>query len=157
MPLIVDEQAVQAQSRIAGLRVCLFTLRFTENWRQDVDDFESAMILIAVTAIMGEHLTRTSGLPQELKDLRHVYPPERLPRCNVSSLAAATGFNRETTRRKVNELIKMGLLARATDGAISLAPGLVQEASTFELIRKQIDAIVRLVNELLRDGILKAV
>src|SRR4051812_3214096 len=138
MPVKVDDAEAQAQSRIAGLRLCLFTLRFMENWRRDIDDLECVLIMIAVIAILGEHMTR-ADVDEELKDLRQVYPSDRLPRCNVSSIAAATAINRETTRRKVNDLIAKGLLAKGPDGAISFAPGKLQEPSTLELIRKQLD------------------
>jgi len=156
MPLIIDEPMAEATSRITGIRVSLLTLRLMENWRRDIDDFECAMIMVAVVAIAGERLTR-ADLDDELKDLRQVFPAELLPKCNISSIAAATGLNRETARRKVNQLIHKGLLARAEDGTVRFPSGLVQQETTWKLIRKQLDAIVRTANDMVRDGVVKSV
>jgi hypothetical protein len=156
MPLIVDAARADANSRLTGIRLTMLTLRWMENWRQDVDDCEKALILVAVIAISGERFTRAEELEEELKDLRNVFPQDRLPKCNISSIAAATGLNRETARRKVNELIEAGFLIRSAGGMISFAPGILARDSTIDLVRKQLDAVVRVVNELMRDGVLRA-
>jgi hypothetical protein len=153
MPLIIDEEQAAAQSRLTAIRMTLLTLRCMENWKQDVDDYDEAMILVAVVAITAERLTR-SGLEPEMRDLGRPIPPERLARCNVSSIAAATGLNRETARRKVGALVARGLLVRSARGAIAFTPGLLQQDSTLELVRRQLDSVVRFANDLLRDGVL---
>jgi hypothetical protein len=153
MPLVIDEAQAGAQSRMTAIRMTLLTLRCMENWKLGVDDYDSAMILVAVVAITAERLTR-ADLELELRDLGQPIPPERLARCNVSSIAAATGLNRETARRKVGELVSKGLLVRSPRGAISFPPGLLQQESTRDLVRRQLDGVVRFANELLRDGVL---
>jgi hypothetical protein len=155
MPLIVDEARADANSRLTGIRLTMLTLRCMENWRQDVDDCEKALILVAVIAISGERFTRGEDLEEELKSLRTIFPQDRLPKCNISSIAAATGLNRETARRKVNELIEAGYLVRSAGGMISFASGILQRASTIDLVRKQLDAVARTANELMRDGVLR--
>lgn len=152
MPLLVDERLAQASSRLSAIRLCMFTLRAMENWRELVDDCEKAMILIAVAAINGERFTRDEELHEELRDVRITFPQERFRSCNISSIAAATGFNRETTRRKVNELIEAGALMRLAKGALRYRPGNLQREDVLELIRKQLEVTVRLTNDLMRDG-----
>jgi len=129
-------------------------LRYMEHWRVRVDGYDAVMILVAIAAIVAERLTRDNDLEPDLKSLRHPFPPERLTPCNVSSIASATGLNRETTRRKVKELVDAGVLARI-GGGISFAPGILQQGSTQEMLRRQLDCMVKLTNELLRDGTLK--
>ena len=69
-------------------------------------------------------------------------------------IAAATGINRETARRKVNKLIAAGLLERAEGGSIRFSPGFSQRQEPSAMTRAQLDALVRIANELMRDGVL---
>ena len=153
MPLVVNPAEMDRKSRIVALRLVLLTLRCMENWKHDVDDYDRAMILVAVAAITAERLLR-GGHSQSHAALNEPLPPELMARCNVSSIASATGLNRETTRRKVDSLIEKGLLVRLANGTITFAPGIVQEQSTQELVRRQLEDIVRTGNDLLRDGVL---
>jgi|GEM_PF-1462926 len=133
----------------------MLTLRWMEKWRRNVSDYDSAMILVAVVAIAAERLTR-ADLPDELRDLSRPLPRDELARCNVRSIAAATRLNRETARRKVGALIEAGLLSKGDDGAIGFPPGHLQQDYIRELVRAQLDAVVRLTNDLCRDGTLSA-
>ena len=152
MPLTVNAGEMDAKSRIVALRLVHLTLRCMENWKHDVDDYDRAMILVAVGAITAERLLRSESSPAQAS-LGNPLPSSEIARCNVSSIAAATGLNRETTRRKVDGLIELGLLTRI-DGSITFAPGVIQEESTQDLVRRQLDHIVKTSNELLRDGVL---
>ena len=124
-----------------------------ENWKHDVNDYDRAMILIAVAAITAERLLRVND--PEFEALSTPLPVEQMAKCNVSSIAAATGLNRETTRRKVDGLIEQGLLVRAADGTLTYASGIIQEETTYVLIRKQLDTVVKTANDLIREGVLK--
>src|SRR3954447_24556034 len=119
--LKIYETAAQANSRPVGLRFALMTLRLMEHWRSHLDvDHDSAIIVLATAAITMEKFTRASFEPP-LRDIRSDMPPAQLTKCNVGSIAAATGLNRETTRRKVNTLVAAGILVR-DDGFIRLSP-----------------------------------
>jgi hypothetical protein len=154
MPLVVNPAQVDRKSRIVALRLVLLTLRCMENWKHDVDDCDRAMILVAVAAITAERILRGdhSGIHATLDE---PLPAGLMARCNVSSIAGATGLNRETTRRKVDSLIEKGLLVRLGNGTITFAPGVIQEQSTQELVRRQLDGIVRTANDLVHDGVLE--
>ena len=151
--LTVDEATASQKSRLVALRIAGLTLRMMENLRQPFEDYESGMILIAIAAILGEKLTRTS-LEPELQDLARPIPTALLTTCNINSIAAATGINRETARRKVNKLIAAGLLERAEGGSIRFSPGFSQRQEPSAMTRAQLDALVRIANELMRDGVL---
>jgi hypothetical protein len=157
MPLLVDDHKAEAFSRLVSIRLTMLTLRWMENWRSGIDDCEKALILVAVMAISGERFTRGEELDEELKDLRNPVPPERLPPCNISSIAAATGLNRETARRKVIELAEAGILDRSPNGLVSFKSGFLERGAMSELVRRQLEAVVRVVNDLIRDGPVKIV
>ena len=154
MSIVVDPKAFTANSRLAAIRLAMMTTRCMENWRRDVLDTDSALILLAVLAISGERLTRVE-LPETLRDLQNPLPAGVAGECNISSIAAATGLNRETTRRKVNALVEEGFLSRSEAGEVSFSPGVLQRDATLELIRLQLETVARLVNDALRDGVLR--
>ena len=154
MPLVVNERTAQANSRLSAIRLAMFTLRNMERWRALSDDCQEALIMVAVGAINGERLVRDGELEKELRDLRNELPQERFRQCSVSSVAAATGLNRETARRKVNELIERGFLVRTGRGRLQYRPGLAQSSTVSDLVRAQLEALVRVTNELIRDGVL---
>ncbi len=155
MQLMIDNDALAANSRLTAIRLALLTSRSMENWREGVGDNASAMILLAVIAICGERLTRTE-LPAALRSVATALPPGFAAECNVSSIAAATGLNRETTRRKVNALVESGYLVRSAEGEISYPPGLQQDPATLDFVRRQLEAVARFANEAIRDGVLTA-
>lgn len=152
MQLTIDNEALEATSRLTAIRLALLTSRSMENWRRDVGDNASAMILLAVVAICGERLTRTE-LPEALRSVATPLPPGFAAECNVSSIAAATGLNRETTRRKVNALLEEGYLHRSEEGEISFPTARQQDPATLEFVRKQLEAVVRFANDAIRDGV----
>ena len=153
MPVTVINDRADANSRLTAIRLTMLTLRAMERWRSNVGDYDSAMVLVAVSAITAERLTRAELAP-EMKSLARAIPQEQLASCNVSSIAAATGLNRETARRKVNALVDRGFLVKSADGSISFKPGRLQEEHVHELVRIQLDALVRTINDLCRDGTL---
>lgn len=155
MQLTIDKQASAAMSRLTAIRLALLTSRAMENWRAGVGDNESAMILLAVVAITGERLTRTE-LPEAYRDVATPLPPGYAAGCNISSIAAATGLNRETSRRKVSMLIERGYLARTAQGEICYPAANQQDPATLEFLNRQLEAVTRFANDSLRDGVLKA-
>lgn len=153
MQLTIDLEASTANSRLAAIRLALLTSRCMENWRENVGDNDKAMILLAVIAICGERLTRTE-LPENLRSVATPLPPGFAADCNVSSIASATGLNRETTRRKVNALVEAGYLTRSAEGEISFPAHRQQDPATLDFIRKQLEAVARFANDSIRDGVL---
>ena len=153
MQLTIDNEASEANSRLSAIRLALLTSRCMEHWREGVGDNDSAMILLAVVAICGERLTRTE-LPEALRNVATPLPRGLAAECNISSIAAATGLNRETTRRRVNALVEAGYLARSEEGEISYPIDRQQDPATLDFVRRQIEAVARFANEAIRDGVL---
>lgn len=155
MALVIDSAAADANSRLTGIRLAVLTTRLMDLWRRGERDSDTTMILVAIAAITAERFTR-GGLSEDQKSLDWVMPPERLAPCNVSSIAAATGLNRETARRRVNALVKSGALIRLKGGEIVYPPGRMQDPRAAELVRKLLEAVVRFTNESVKDGVIKS-
>jgi hypothetical protein len=151
--LSISDEAAREKSRLVALRLAILTLRLTENWRRPFDDYDSAMILLAIAVINGEKLTRTP-LEPEYQNLAKAIPRDRLTSCNINSIAEATGINRETARRKINKLVAAGLVEKADNGLINFAPGFSQRQEPFAIVRTQLETLSRITNELLRDEVL---
>lgn len=157
MSLVVNSAEAEAQSRLIAMRMVSRTLRLMERWRGLVEDNDSAMVMMAVALINTERLTRTKLVEQGVANIKNGVPPNLLRRCNISSVALATGLNRETTRRKVNQLVQLGLLARGADGHVYLHPELRIREEMAQTVRSQLDTFAKTANEFVRDGILNPV
>ena len=155
MQLIIDNDQAKASSRITAIRAAIMLMRSMELWRRGRLEPQNVLIILAVISITSEKLMRAS-LDAKYHALDTYLPLEHLQACNMSSIAAATGLNRETVRRRVQGLISNGSLIRTEAGEIALAPEKVNEDSALELVRKQLEALVRFANDSLRDGVLVA-
>src|SRR5688572_21287319 len=124
--LRVDEARFEECGRVAGVAIAAYTMRAMERWRQNLTDYDCVMIMVAVIAISAERLLRT-GFPPQYQSLSTAMDAALLSKVNISSIAHATGLNRETARRKINDLVEQELLVRYEDGSVGFRAGLVQE------------------------------
>ena len=153
MPVRIDEARFAESGRVAGVAIAAYTMRAMERWRATLTDYDCVMIMISVIAISTARLAR-GELPDEYRSLEVPIDPALLGKVNVASIAHATGLNRETARRKVNDLIGRNMLARHADGSIGLSPGLMQEERVAVQVRGQLGEIAAIANQLLRIGVL---
>ena len=153
MQLIIDEDRANANSRMTAIRAATMLMRSMELWRRERLDPQNVLIILAVISITSEKLMRAQ-LDPKYYALSTYLPLEQLQGCNVASIAAATGLNRETVRRRVQDLIDGGSLIRTESGEIALPPDKVNEDSALELVRRQLEAVTRFANDSLRDGVL---
>lgn len=154
MQLVIDEDRASANSRITAIRAAMMLMRSMELWRLGRLDPQNVLIILAVISITSEKLIRVE-LEPKYHALQNYLPLEELQGCNVASIAEATGLNRETVRRRVRELMSEGSLIRTDAGEIALPPNKVNEDAALELVRKQLEAVVRFANGSLRDGVLR--
>jgi predicted transcriptional regulator len=156
--LSINDETVGSKSRLIHVALLSLNLRLMENWRSPqgspahlLSDSESLMIIMATIVINSERVLRTE-LELELQSLENLLPEDRTGRANFSSIAAATGINRETVRRKVNRLRAAGWLMRDEHG-IKTVSGVIPYEIIEETIRAQLDALTRTVNQLSRFGV----
>ena len=153
MPLRVDEAKFEESGRVAGIAIAAYTMRAMERWRAHLTDYDCVMIMVSVIAISAERLLR-AGIPEEFRTIGAPIDPALLSKVNISSIAHATGLNRETTRRKVNDLVEQELLTRFEDGSVGFRPGLVQEERIRSQVRGQLGEIAAIVNMLVKMEVL---
>jgi len=151
MQLLIDPAGADRNSRVTGIRLATLLTRLMEVWRLGRYDADNALIIVAVIAITSEKLIR-AGLTETQRSLEEYLPLSRLQGCNVSSIAAATGINRETVRRRVRKLMDEGALIRTDAGEIALPPERVNDDIALSLVRRQLEAVTRFMNESIRDG-----
>lgn len=157
--LFVDNDAAKAKSRLAHIALLNLNLRFMENWRtaqiaagRTVLDYESLMIVMAIIVISAETILRAE-LESGLHSLAQQLPASKFRKVNFSSIAAATAINRETVRRKVNNLERAGWLVRNKDG-IRIVQGVIPFEVLHDIIGAQLDALTRTANYLAKLKIL---
>lgn len=153
MKLIMDERTRIAQSRVTFIRLVGLQMRLMELWREAAGGHQEALVQMAVGAINGDRLTRVA-LDPSLRSLGNPMPVTQMTKCNLSSISAGTGLNRETVRRIVNRLIDSGPLVRSADGSIHFVDGWSQGPETERLGEAQLYEFSRTANLLLRDGVL---
>lgn len=151
--LITDSEAAAAQSRLIGIRLARLTLRLRGSWTDLFGSPDAAAIALAIVAISSERLLR-DRLDPDLKSLKAPMPAEALGECNVSAIAKATGFNRETARRKVDDLVQLGVVVRR-GSKFSLAPDFTQQPAVTEMVRIQLEHLRIATDELIREGIIR--
>ena len=153
--LKIDEGKAEASSRLVGLRFSLMTLRMLEHWRAHLGvDHDSALIVLATAAITMEKFTRAE-LEPGLRNIRNDMPAGQLTKCNVGSIAAATGLNRETARRKVKALVAVGMLLN-DGGSIRLSGEYTRSVQTSDMMQRLLETLVHSTNDLVREGILRS-
>lgn len=149
----------ELRSRPAVITMCVLTLRLMENWRavvrqagDDPTDADCALIVMAVVAIGAEKFTR-GELGAELHSLTQAMPQGRLNKCNLRSIASATGIHRETVRRKVSKLQQLGILDYDPVDGIRVPPSFAAREEVLEIIEAQIEALVRATSLLRAAGV----
>jgi hypothetical protein len=163
MPLFVNPIATATKSRVALIQLLNLNLRLMEAWRSaqvklfgEALDIESTMILMAIIAIGAEKLARTGDL-KEFEDLSVPMDFRLLGKCNLSSIAATTGLNREMVRRKVGRLEKKGIVVRESEGGVRMAAGILQEPAVRESVNKQLRSIAATVERLQKSGLIQGI
>jgi hypothetical protein len=149
----------EGKSRPAVITMCVLTLRLMENWRavvqhtiDEVVDADTALIVMAVVAIGAEKFTR-GELSPELHSLAQTMPQGQLAKCNLRSIASATGIHRETVRRKVSKLQLSGILFADPVDGIRVTPSFAAREEVSRVVESQVDALARATSLLRAAGV----
>lgn len=115
---------------------------------------DATLIVLATLAVTMEKMTRAE-FQADVRDINCTIPPDQLTRCNISSLAAATGMNRETVRRKVAELVSAGVLIKDARAGYRVSPAYTRAVPTSEMLSAQLQTLINSANDLIRHGIVE--
>lgn len=74
---------------------------------------------------------------------------------NASSIASALGMSRETVRRKLKQLLKLGFIQEKGRAQFVLTPGVMQQPLRQALFAYGIQQVVQLMNECLEQGVVR--
>lgn len=151
--IFVDRGMKISQSRVTFVRLLNHQLRLIQLWRLAAGGHQEALVQMAVGAINGAPVIRGASDPG-LQNIGNPMPVSLMTKCNLSSIAAATGLNRETVRRVVNRLTENGPLTRTADGSVNFLEGWTQGPETYQLGNAQLDEFCRTANALIRAGVL---
>jgi hypothetical protein len=152
--LRLDPNVAESKLRLVGLQLALSGLRMGEEYRRTIArDLDSVVVVLAVIVIALERPLRAQA-DITLYDVKNAIAINEVTPCNVASIAAATGLNRETARRKVNNLVKRGVLRKLPDGAIVFADEVRLSPSLADMLCRQVNEVARLTNILLQHGII---
>lgn len=118
MVIRINRSITDAKSRLVLVIMTNLMLRLVEDWRHLTRgltgralDYESTMIVAAMISINADRLLRLQ-LDSSFQSLGSPLPSELLCKSNVSSVSAAIGINRETTRRRVEKLLTQRILVK---------------------------------------------
>ena len=120
-------------------------------------DIDLVIVGGAVAIASIESRMREADFRKEFASANVVVGTERQRGCNALSVAEATGLPRETVRRKIKRLIKLGILARRGVGDYVLQPGVLLSPPFVTLFRDLSDQTIRLVNECLDEEVFTTV
>jgi DNA-binding IclR family transcriptional regulator len=74
---------------------------------------------------------------------------------NATSIASATGIPRETVRRKLKHLLKLGVIVEKGRARYVLKPGVLQEPERQAAFARGIQQTVLFMNECLENGVVR--
>ena len=74
---------------------------------------------------------------------------------NATSIAEAAGIPRETVRRKLKQLLKLGFIVEKGRARYVLKPGMLQAPHRQAAFARGIDETLRFMNELIENGVVR--
>jgi hypothetical protein len=89
------------------------------------NDYECAMIFLAVLEANGRHNVRQPFFREEFADVRESLPAEMARPVSRQAISESLGMARETVRRKIAALIGKGYLIEDSRGGVITARGVI--------------------------------
>jgi hypothetical protein len=118
-------------------------------------DLDLAVVAIIVASAGVEHMTRQPDFRDRYGDIRQVVGADRQRGVNALSVADASGIPRETVRRKLKQLVAMGVLQEKTRGKYIMKPGFTQSAGSLAMVDKGLALALQFLNDSVALGVLR--
>ena len=118
-------------------------------------DLDLALVaeLIGTTAI--EPGMRDAAFREKHASFDSVVGMEGQRAANAASIASASGIPRETVRRKLKRLLRMGVIVEKGRSRYVLKPGVIQQPHHRAAFARGIEQTVRFMNECLEHGVVR--
>jgi len=132
----IDPEALEKHLPEITYETGLFMIDYLRRLNRE---FENDLVAAIVLGEIAQHSVRDlmkRDLPRSGKASLEFATPERvragLKRCNALSVAESSGIPRETVRRKIDKLVKRGLISKDGNGGLALVPGIGAQFRSFD-------------------------
>jgi biotin operon repressor len=128
-----------------------------ERDRRDVyfGDLDLARVAEVIGMAGVEPGMRDAAFRKQHRDFDSVVGVEGQRAVNATSIASATGVPRETVRRKVQQLLKLGFIVEKGRARYILKPGALQHPDRQAAFARGLQQTVHFMNECLEQGVLR--
>jgi DNA-binding transcriptional regulator YhcF (GntR family) len=116
-------------------------------------DLDLAAVGETVAMVAIEPDMRDPAFRQTFHDLRSVIGIERQQAVNALTIAEATGIPRETVRRKLKQLLKLGVIAEKERGRYVFKPGMAQSPENLAAAERAMRDALQFINDCLSLGL----
>lgn len=118
-------------------------------------DLDLALVGEVIGAVGIEPGLRDAAFREHYKYFDRPVSVEDLRSVNAASIAVATGIPRETVRRRIKQLLKLGYVVEKEPSRYVLRPGILLEPRHQAAFALGIEQTVRFINELLESGVVR--
>jgi hypothetical protein len=145
-----------ANSRLFVYMIANFLHRL-ERERRNVyfGDLDLARVAEVIGTAGVEPGMRDAAFREQHRDFDSVVGVEGQRAVNATSIASATGIPRETVRRKLQRLLKLGLIVEKGRARYILKPGALQHPDRQAAFARGLQQTVHFMNECLEQGVLR--
>jgi DNA-binding transcriptional regulator YhcF (GntR family) len=118
-------------------------------------DLDLAAVAETVAMVAIEPAMRDPAFRQTFHDLRSMIGLERQQAVNALTIAEATGIPRETVRRKLKQLVELGLITEKGRGQYVIKPGMPQQPENLAAAESAMRDTLQFMNDCLSLGLVR--
>lgn len=118
-------------------------------------DLDLALVGEVIGAAGMEPGLRDAAFREKHKYFDKIIGIEELRSINSTSIAIATGIPRETVRRRIKRLLKLGFIVEKEPARYVMTPGIMLDPRRQAAFARGIDQTVQFINELLENGVVR--
>lgn len=145
--IALNSERYEQVSRIFAFHFSDFVLRFWQAYIHVVgNDLQKAIIFHTVSLATAPIVANNPEALGEFASLSRTLPADMQVPCSALSVAEAAGLPRETTRRKIKEMVADNLLQEDPRGGYRLATGVLQRPEIVAIFEHNVRSLVRFTN-----------
>lgn len=118
-------------------------------------DLDLATVAETVAMVAIEPAMRDPAFRQAFHDLRSMIGLEPQQAVNALTIAEATGIPRETVRRKLKQLLQLGVITEKERGRYVIKPGVAQKPENLAAADRAMRDALQFMNECLSLGLVR--